>query len=359
MSTFDVRRPSRAPSVVRLAGYLYTGVAAGALVAAIGALFALPEASAFHSERAGDGAAGRAAISGLIAFVLVAVAFAALCVRLAVSSGLGRPSARVLPWAIGIPVVVFDLALLGAGKYSSVGWFETMGRAVAAATLLATTATLVLFARPVSRSYFRTAEKIRHTRMFRPGVPLPGVPTHVPGSLAAPTAPYGVARQWNPAFPPSRPGTPAAPAAPVRPSATTAMIAAVLALLGGVRGLAGLLAIPLIEADPSLDASGDLRRIELLLAVTALFALLLLSGGILLLARRRGGRLLIGVGGIGTLVLSLTLNAALDSLTTRAGSVDIAPTAFGVVGAAVNVAVVILVFLPSTSRWLAFRPVPR
>ncbi|WP_218002701.1 hypothetical protein [Nocardia brevicatena] len=240
-----------------------------------------------------------------------------------------------MPWAISIPAVVFDLALLSAGEYSSVGWFETMGRVIAAATLLLTTATLVLFAQSASRTYFRTTQEIRRIRAFRPAAPLPGVPIHAPGFTAAPTHPYGVARQWNPAFTPSRPRT---PAVMVRPSAATAIIAAVLAFPGGVRGLFRLLAIPLIEADPHLDPSGDWRRIELLLAVAALFALLLLIGGILLLARRRIGRILIGVGGIGTLVLSLVVNAMLDSATTGAGSVNIVPTAFGVVGAAMNVA---------------------
>ncbi|WP_328394214.1 hypothetical protein [Nocardia sp. NBC_00416] len=348
MTTVGVRQPT----AVWVAGYLYAGAAAGALVSAIGALFAMHEASALHSERAGDSAAGRAAAAGLVAFVVVAIAYSALCVWLAVLSGRGVPSARVLAWAITGSAIGFILGLLGAGAFSSVAWFAVSSRIVAVAVLLLSTATVVLQATPAARAYFRRTRQQRQRRSsgpppYRP----PAAPVHAaPGVAAQGQGPW----TWDPTLAPPYPRP--APA----PSAATAVIAAVLAIIGGFRGLLGMLAIPLIDTDPYYDPTGVWRRIQLLLVVASIFALVLLIGGILVLLRKMAGLALLGVGGAGSLLFSIIVNTALSGATTSdSAAPQIVPSALGIVGTAFTVVMLVLAFLPSTSRWMAHRPTPR
>ncbi|WP_157514349.1 hypothetical protein [Nocardia concava] len=150
------------------------------------------------------------------------------------------------------------------------------------------------------------------------------------------------------------------PVAP-SPKSVTAIIAGVLSLLGGARAVLGSLALPLLETDPDLDPSGFWGRVKLFLLVAVGFGVLLLIGGILMLMRKRISQVLLGIGGIGTLVSSIGLTIAMYNHFVRdyGGdnvSVNWDFTIFGIIGAAFNVAQLVLTFWPSTSRWLANKP---
>ncbi|WP_280311171.1 hypothetical protein [Nocardia abscessus] len=157
--------------------------------------------------------------------------------------------------------------------------------------------------------------------------------------------------------PPLPPPSPSPLLPSPQPPATTAIIAATLAVLGGLRGLLGSFAIPFIESDPEFDPTRFWRKIQLLLIVAVLLATLLLVGGILMYMRKKIARVLLGVGGLGTLTLSIVISIALYNHTAVDGPVSVnpAPTILGLIGMAFNTVMLILTFLPSTSRWLAYQ----
>ncbi|MFJ1954370.1 hypothetical protein ACIOGT_24425 [Streptomyces microflavus] len=152
------------------AGYLFTGVAALALVSAVGTLFAVPEFSHRRSEEAADSAAGDLASYGLIAFAVLTIAFGGVCLLLSLLDGRGWQGARVTTWVVGGVCVCFNVVLLTVGFLDSVPWYGDMTRIVAAGMLLLTLASVTLLALPVSHSYFRS------TRSARQGARLPATP---------------------------------------------------------------------------------------------------------------------------------------------------------------------------------------
>ena len=103
------------PGAVFTASYLFAGVAALALVSAVGTFFAIPEFSHHRSEEAADGAAGDLAAYGLIAFAVLTIVFGGLCLLLSLLDGRGRQGARVTTWVVGGLAVCFNIALLAAG----------------------------------------------------------------------------------------------------------------------------------------------------------------------------------------------------------------------------------------------------
>ncbi|MEV7562497.1 hypothetical protein [Streptomyces sp. NPDC089795] len=143
------------PGTVFAASYLLAGVAALALVSAVGTLFAIPEFSHRRSERAGDRAAGDLAGYGLTVFASFAIAFGVLCLVLALLDLRGNRPARVLTWVVGGLSVCFDIALLAIGFYDSVPWYAGMTRLVTVGMLLLTIASVTLLALPASHRYFR------------------------------------------------------------------------------------------------------------------------------------------------------------------------------------------------------------
>ncbi|MFI9508877.1 hypothetical protein [Nocardia sp. NPDC052566] len=171
---------------------------------------------------------------------------------------------------------------------------------------------------------------------------------------------YGQAPQY-PNYP-QRPNYPQQQPFRPSPSAVTAILAAVLSILGGLRGLFGAIAIPLIDSNPEWDPSGFWRKIQIALYVSVAFAALLLIGGILLLTRKKISRVLIGIGGVGTLIASIGISIANYNHTTAGAPADATVTVtwdltgLAIIGVAFNVATLILAFLPSTSRWLTHRP---
>ncbi|MFE7721550.1 hypothetical protein ACFU44_21185 [Nocardia rhizosphaerihabitans] len=164
----------------------------------------------------------------------------------------------------------------------------------------------------------------------------------------------------DPRFPqPYQP--PRFPPGPPEPNAVTAIFAAILAILGGLRGVFGAVAIPFLNTDSDFDPSGFWSKIQVLLGVSALCSLVLLVGGILMLARKKIARVLIGVGGTGTLALSVITSIALynhldaraDDSTSITVSFDSDLSVFNAIGFLFNIALLVLTFLPSTGRWLA------
>ncbi|GAB0105084.1 hypothetical protein JMUB6875_40620 [Nocardia sp. JMUB6875] len=148
------------------------------------------------------------------------------------------------------------------------------------------------------------------------------------------------------------------------PSAFTAVTAGVLALLGGLHhGVIGLLVLPsindLIVSDPEFDPTGYWTKIKVLIMIEPAFGIPLLVGGVIMLRRKRIARVLIGVGGLGVLILSITATVSSYYHVAPQGTpvlLDSPATAFALAGTAFNVTMLALTFLPSTSRWLAHRP---
>ncbi|WP_405102346.1 hypothetical protein [Micromonospora sp. NBC_01412] len=188
-------QPSPAvPGVVFAASYLFAGVAALALVAAIGTFFAIPEFSAYHSERAGDGAAGSLAAFGLVVYALLAIVFGVVCLLLAILDGQGMNPARVLTWLVGGLAVCFNVALLAVGGYESVPWYAYMTRVLAVVSLALTVGSTILLGLPASHRYFRTARLARQARRPRaaPPPPPPGYrPPPPPPGYGPPPPPPG------------------------------------------------------------------------------------------------------------------------------------------------------------------------
>ncbi|MFD0363153.1 hypothetical protein ACFQZZ_17040 [Nocardia sp. GCM10030253] len=158
------------------------------------------------------------------------------------------------------------------------------------------------------------------------------------------------------------PQYPTPPPLQAGPSAVTAIFAAILAVLGGLRGVFGAIAIPFLNTDPDFDPTGFWRKIQILLLVAVVFAIVLLIGGISMFLRKNVARILIGVGGVGTLAISVITSVAsynhvaVDDMPV---SVSVDLTLIGLIGVAFNVAMLVLTFLPSTSRWLAHQQMPR
>ncbi|MFE3493920.1 hypothetical protein ACFXOS_12540 [Streptomyces sp. NPDC059175] len=208
------------------ASYLFAGVAALALVSAVGTFFAVPEFRHRRSEEAADGAAGDLAAYGLIAFAVVTIVFGGLCLVLSLLDGRGRQAARVTTWVVGGLSVCFNVALLAAGFYDTVPWYRDMTRIVAAGMLLLILASVTLLALPASHAYFRSTRSTRqsartrvappptlppavhqappHTQQAAPPPNLPPPPTHMPAPSGHPLLPPG-APPGPPHLPPPQP----------------------------------------------------------------------------------------------------------------------------------------------------------
>ncbi|WP_415842810.1 hypothetical protein [Nocardia ninae] len=126
-------------------------------------------------------------------------------------------------------------------------------------------------------------------------------------------------------------------------------------MLGALReafGLFGLIvffAIPIFT--PPFEYGWSFAILQLRLIVVAASAILLLIGGILMLIRKKIARVLLGVGGVGTVVQSMIITSAESNTITVNTDLD----AVSAVGIVLNIVMLMLTFLPSTARWLTYR----
>ncbi|MFF0490027.1 hypothetical protein ACFYTQ_13505 [Nocardia sp. NPDC004068] len=136
------------------------------------------------------------------------------------------------------------------------------------------------------------------------------------------------------------------------------MFAAILALLGGTRGVYALTAIRFLPGS-DLDPTGFWRSVKPLILLGAVLAAIMLLGAVLLLLRKQAGQILIAAAGTAYLALS-TVFTIIDHRhggTVHTGvTLNTQLTLIGVVGTVFNIAMLVLVLLPGTSRWLADRP---
>ncbi|WP_338760997.1 hypothetical protein V7968_32805 [Nocardia vulneris] len=136
-------------------------------------------------------------------------------------------------------------------------------------------------------------------------------------------------------------------------------MAGILAILGALRdafGLFGLIvffAIPIFT--PPFEYGSSFAILQLRLIVAAACAILLLTGGILMLTRKQVARVLLGVGGVGTLLQSMVITSVESNTITVNTNLD----AVSAVGIVANIGMLVLTFLPSTARWLTYRPISR
>ncbi|PBC71076.1 DNA-binding HxlR family transcriptional regulator [Streptomyces sp. TLI_235] len=222
--TTRTMRPSPPRPATEVAGsFLFAGVAALALVAAVGAFFAVPELSDYQSQRAADGAAGDRATFGQVAFGLAAIVFGAVCLLPAYLDGRGIHRGRVLTWVTGGLSVCFGVVLLAVGANDAVPWYGGMTRIVAIGMLLLTIAALTLSAR-------KSAPTPPPPGLPAPTPPPPGLPAPIP-------PPPGLPAPIPPAPLPSPPAAPPGylPAPPPlrqarRPVAVTAAVAVLLGM---------------------------------------------------------------------------------------------------------------------------------
>ncbi|QIS11920.1 hypothetical protein [Nocardia arthritidis] len=146
-------------------------------------------------------------------------------------------------------------------------------------------------------------------------------------------------------------------------STVTAIPAGVVAFVGGIIILSDLPILLLFDSadidDPPVFLS---KLLELLLLA---FGLLLVVGGIRTFRRQKGAHTLLGVGGIGTLAVSVIKiptcgNGGIPQCEDVTGghhsvSVTTDLTPVSAIGVVFGITVLVLTFLPSTLRWLADR----
>lgn len=211
MTTMAARTDRKPPATVFAGSYLFAGVAALALVGAIGALFAIPELGHYESDRARDDAAGELAAVGLVLYAAMAVVFSFLCLLLAILGGRGRPAARVLTWVLGGLTVCFNIGLLVIGPYDSVLWYRVLTQMAAWAAILLATGSAVLLALPTSHGYFRAMRAARQQQRLLhfgppsdyrpPSHPMPPPGYQPPPSFGQPMPPPGYQPPCSPAPP--------------------------------------------------------------------------------------------------------------------------------------------------------------
>ncbi|MFF2926900.1 hypothetical protein ACFVTP_31575 [Streptomyces celluloflavus] len=264
--------PLRPPGAVFAAGYLFAGVAALALVSAVGTLFAVAEFSRRRSEEAADSAAGDLASYGLIAFAVLTIAFGGVCLLLSLLDGRGRQGARVTTWVVGGLSVCFNIALLTVGFLDSVPWYGDMTRIVAAGMLLLTLASVALLALPASHSYFRSTRSARQSA--RPPVtPPPTLPTAVhqapphtqqaaPPGDPAPSPTRLPAPSSHPPLPPGAPPPPLhLPPPPLQGARRPVAVTTAMAVLVGIAVVTLVAAVMEIRTyQATLDWLDDYQR---------------------------------------------------------------------------------------------------
>jgi hypothetical protein len=151
----------RAPAGVFTAAYLFAGVAACWLSAAIATLFAVPQYGRYYENLHADPTAGGLAMLALILAAVPATLVSALAVLLAVLDAGGRPAARAWTYILAILAVVVSVTYLRSGLFAAVPWHHRMIAIVALVTLGAVVVMTVLLNLRGSRRYFRDATQRR------------------------------------------------------------------------------------------------------------------------------------------------------------------------------------------------------
>lgn len=165
------------PATVFFGSYVFAGIAALLLAAAIAVLVAISD---FRARGSASGPVLVATAAGLIVV-------AALVVSLGVLDDRGRSRARIVTWVVCGLGAAAGAAIFAVDPGGSVAWFGQLLHVGAVATIIISVASAVLLALPESNAYFR-----------RNG----------PKPVTASTFPQ------SPAFPPPR-----QPPAPVQPPA--------------------------------------------------------------------------------------------------------------------------------------------
>ncbi|MBO4210604.1 hypothetical protein, partial [Micromonospora echinofusca] len=164
MTTMRTAPAPALPPSAFAGSYLLAGVAALALVSAVGGFFAVPEFSYLKGRQAQDNGAAALAGVGLLGFAVLAVGFGVLCLLLAFLIARSSTGARVLAGiACGVSIC-FNIGLLAVGAFQSVPWYGELSRILAVGMLLLSAGSLVLLALPSSRGHFRA---VRDAQLLR------------------------------------------------------------------------------------------------------------------------------------------------------------------------------------------------
>ncbi|MDM4139012.1 hypothetical protein [Mycobacterium sp. FLAC0960] len=170
------------PATVFFGSYVFAGIAALLVAAAIAVLVAISD---FRARGSTSGPALVAAAAGLIVV-------AALVVSLGVLDDRGRSGARVVTWVVCGLGLASGAAIFVVDPGESVAWFDQLLHVGAVVTIIVSVAAAALLALPDSNAYFRQSGP-------KP-VPASTFPQHV-------------------AFPPPAPHQPPAPPQPPAGSA--------------------------------------------------------------------------------------------------------------------------------------------
>ncbi|OBK28824.1 hypothetical protein A5659_05175 [Mycobacterium sp. 1165196.3] len=167
------------PAAVFFGSYVFAGIAALLLAAAIAVLVAISD---FRARGSTSGPVLVATAAGLIVV-------AALVVSLGVLDDRGRSRARIVTWVFCGLGLAAGAAVFVVDPGGSVAWFGQLLQVGAVATIIISVASAVLLALPESNAYFRqgrpapvTASTFPQSAAFPPPVP------HRPPPFAQPPA---------------------------------------------------------------------------------------------------------------------------------------------------------------------------
>ncbi len=151
-------------------------------------------------------------------------------------------------------------------------------------------------------------------------------------------------------------GFPPAPQAPASTGGVGGVIAGVLAIMGGLlHGCLGAMALveSLTKEPDSFTTRSSSHIGDVFLSMSVIGGLLILAGGFMLLARKPASRWLIGVGCVPIFAFGLGafLGANADGDSTIGAVITLPIVIF-------SVATVVLIFLPSTTRWIRAQRTP-
>lgn len=176
------------PATVFFGSYVFAGIAALLLAAAIAVLIAISD---FRSRGSTSGPLMVAAAAGLIVV-------AALVVSLGVLDDRGRNWARLVTWGVCALGLCAGIAVFVLDPGESVAWFGQLLHVGAVATMIIAVASAVLLALPESNAYFypgRRAKPVASTAFPQPSAfsasPAPYQPPASPKPSASSAPPPG------------------------------------------------------------------------------------------------------------------------------------------------------------------------
>ncbi|ROO62704.1 hypothetical protein EDC02_4691 [Micromonospora sp. Llam0] len=180
------------PAVVFAAAFLLAGIVAAQISSAAGSIYAIPYASRFYSDQAGDESGGQLAVVGLVLLAALSLLTAVIYAVLALLTARGLNAARVLTLVMISLSVILCMATLILTPYQSLDWYRRLSLITTWVTFVFAIASGLLVALPRAQAYFRPDR-----RPLQPFTPLTRQPqsSYPPPLTAPPVVPHPGAAQ--------------------------------------------------------------------------------------------------------------------------------------------------------------------